>query len=233
MRSVCLSKKICVPLVTALLGAAAMTGCNGGDGSSSNGTAGSGGNLPLPDVTPPELPSNPGPAERVAPPIDLMTVYDAAEFGEMERMKELIDDGAQFDVPNGETGYTALGSATLGGQNEVVAYLLEIGADPTIANSQGVTSVHLAARGNQPEILRTLLEAGANPNAAPGASFSPLLWAARAGALEACELLIEHGADVNFSTAQGTTPLSIAQRAEPRKPEHDAIVALLVEHGAE
>jgi len=157
-------------------------------------------------------------------------LIDAANDGDAERVRELIDAGAAVDGRNAR-GSTALIEAAL--RPEVVAALLHAGADVNAVNDDGRTALHLAAGSDRPDIVRVLLRAGADPNR--GGSPSALIMAAGRGPLESVRLLVDAGADVHsradFSIAgvgSGTTD-AIGAAANGFHPE---IVRLLADRGA-
>src|SRR5574343_365244 len=78
----------------------------------------------------------------------------------VERVKELIDDGADINYQDPETKNTALIIASKWSYFEVVEYLLKSGADHNIQNYHGSTALIF---GNLKSI-RSLLKAGANTN---------------------------------------------------------------------
>lgn len=124
-------------------------------------------------------------------------------------------------------GKTALITAAMRGQIEVVRVLLQAGVDVDEGDYHGRTALAYAA-GSETEIVRILLQAGADVNAKPLYGDTALMKAAGYGSLEIVKMLIEAGADVNARDQGGLTALIIAQRAE-----HTKIVELLIEAGAE
>jgi ankyrin repeat protein len=96
----------------------------------------------------------------------------------------------------------------------------------------GFTALQLAAFLGNAESVRVLVDAGADVNAAARNEMKvqPLHAAAARPAgidIEACRILLEAGADPNAHQQGGYTPMD---EAVLRK--HDALIALLREHGA-
>ena len=91
-----------------------------------------------------------------------------------------------------------------------------------------------AARRGDAAAVRALLDAGVDVNTKFRYSATALSYAADHGHLDVVTLLLEWGADVNVKdTFYGATPLTWASGpAQKRKPEHAAIVGLLLARGA-
>lgn len=124
---------------------------------------------------------------------------------DVNRVRELIDAGADVNFVATDDGFTALHAAAMADWRE-----------------------------DEDGRMRLLLEAGANiearANTQAGNQWTPLLLAAAEGF--ACQLktLIEWGADVDVADESGRTPLMLAsgQTLEPR-----AKVIALLEHGVD
>jgi uncharacterized protein len=107
----------------------------------------------------------------------------AAQQGDLESTKILLDAGADINFATNEEG-SALVIATAAGHEELAMYLLERGADPNIQDAYGLTPIHFAIhegvmimnnwapsetdsygweRKNLPRLLQALLEHGADP----------------------------------------------------------------------
>jgi len=68
----------------------------------------------------------------------------AARQGFTGTVKTLLDDGADINQPSGGDHTTPMLIATLNGQFDLAMYLLERGADPTIASENGATPLYAA-----------------------------------------------------------------------------------------
>ena len=77
------------------------------------------------------------------------------------------------------TGITPLVLAAMGGDGEIVATLLDAGADPDATTRDGSTALHAAAFMGQADVVRLLLDRGANPALTNSAGKMPrdALWA--------------------------------------------------------
>jgi ankyrin repeat protein len=119
---------------------------------------------------------------------------------------------------------TALAVAAEHGRLEVVRLLLEGGADPSCADSNGTTALMLAARiDGQPEVLRLLLVRGAAVDAVrPGDGGTAFHSACYFNQPDCAEALARAGCDVGLKTKNGETGRQLAERQG-----HMAVVARL------
>ena len=124
-------------------------------------------------------------------------------------------------------GRGALHAAAHAGALASIERLLELRADPTVADSAGDTPLHVAAAANRPRCCALLLEAdAAGASRGNRAGSQPLELAAEAGAMHACRLLLESRADVDAQSRRGRAALHAATRGG-----HLAVSRLLVEAG--
>jgi cytohesin len=124
--------------------------------------------------------------------------------------------------------------------------LLEHGARPDAADSQGNTALHRACSvGGKAEHMLLLLQRGADVNARTHSGMTPLLLAARAGLPDAVAVLLQAGGDPRQANEHRATPLHwacasrslpvarqlIAAGADPRARDEDEITPIaMAEH---
>ncbi|RLM98318.1 ankyrin-3 [Panicum miliaceum] len=147
-------------------------------------------------------------------------LHFAAREGCTDVCQFLIDQlGLPVD-PRDDDGETPLIHAACQGHLHTVKYLLDHGADPSVASSLGATALHHAAGIGNTELMKLLLSKGVDiesesdagtplPNIENADGVTALLSAVAAGSLPCLEVLIEAGADPNIR-AGGATPLHIA-----------------------
>ena len=162
----------------------------------------------------------------------------AAQQGELESTRHLLDGGADIDFSTMEEG-SALVIATAAGHEDLANYLLDRGADPDVADAYGLTPLHFAVhegvmimnnwapaetdrygwmRPNLPGLTRSLLEHGADPNPRVKHAWSFLDNPFLARAME----------DPSQIDIVGSTPLLLAAASGDMES-----MRILVEHGAD
>lgn len=87
----------------------------------------------------------------------------AAEQGNIDMMRLLLDNNANIDGAARNDGQTALMRVASLRNQPAVTFLLERGADPNAKDKGGETALIKAARLRSARIVRLLLEAGADP----------------------------------------------------------------------
>jgi uncharacterized protein len=154
-------------------------------------------------------------ADRLLAERDEVDVFEAAAFGRVDRLRELLDHDPGLANAFSPDGFTALHFAAFFAQPAAAALLLERNADPSARtrNEMNLEPLHSAAAADQTEIARLLLDAGADPNARQEGGFVPLHAAAHSGNTELAESLLDHGADRSVATDDGRTAAGIAREA--------------------
>ena len=137
-------------------------------------------------------------------------LHDAAKEGDVERVKQLLDQGAKVAEPDA-SGEPALLIASLAGHADVVALLLERGSDIEIRNKGGLTALHAAAYGGNLDVVELLVAKGAAVNDQKNFyHMSPLHAAAEEGHADVVTFLLANKAEVEAAERNGYTPLSQA-----------------------
>ncbi|MFL6246997.1 MAG: ankyrin repeat domain-containing protein [Thermoanaerobaculia bacterium] len=156
-------------------------------------------------------------------------LVQAAEAGNVDRMKKMLDDGADVNTVAHGDG-TALIGAARAGQARMVEFLLDQNADPNIVAPGDGSPLIAAAGAGEKEIVEMLLAAGANRDEIVPGDENPLMQAAWHGHADIVQLLLREGADVNARTWERDelrTPLRLARRGG-----HEDIVRMLLAAGA-
>ena len=161
-------------------------------------------------------------------------LYEAANSGDFEGVKELLEAGANPSATIDGDGNPLIGAAR-SDRADIAKLLLDQGADPNGAVAgDGSPLINAAARGRLDQV-RMLIERGADVNLAVDGDENPLMNAAEGGHLAVVELLISKGADIHARILndrydgrdEWRTALSQA-----RKNGHTAVVKYLEALGA-
>ena len=99
----------------------------------------------------------------------------------------------------------------------VVAFLLENGANINVRDTIDQTPLIIASQNGCTDIVRMLLDAGADIHHRNDQGENALISAAQEGHIDTVKFLLEAGADVNQSNADGETPLDLAIRLRQKK----------------
>ncbi len=171
----------------------------------------------------------------------------AARDGNLEAVRALVETGANIDQVAGGEGSSPMVIAIANGHYTVAKYLLDAGADPNLANIDGLAPLYATINmrfapvswaPNPPtaqeevdaaQLLTALLDAGADPNAriARGLWFSPTshnrLWIDPAGATPFWRA-------AQASDVESMRPL-LAAGADPELTTYDGTTPLMVAAG--
>lgn len=93
-----------------------------------------------------------------------LPAYEAALFGRLDRLRELLPEAANERSPD---GFTALHLAIFGGDEEAVRLLLDAGADPNALAEAEIARVRplgTAAFVKRDDLRDLLLDRGADPS---------------------------------------------------------------------
>lgn len=137
-------------------------------------------------------------------------LFSAAEQGNLQAVRTLLETTPQLISAKDGGGYTALHKAAYNGRDTVVGFLIQQGAEVNARSNGGSTAMHGAAVGGYRETVQLLVDANADIDIVNNAGYTPLLSACSAGKVEVVRILIAHGASVSARSEDGRTPLMLA-----------------------
>lgn len=134
-------------------------------------------------------------------------LHDAAQTGDLERVKGLLKTRRQLVNQPNRLGITALHYASAAGFREIVRLLLDAGARVDIKTRSGITPLYGAVSEAREEVIRLLIARGADVGATT-ADGATALHIATTGAV--ARLLVAGGAKVRAANKFNFTPLHVA-----------------------
>ena len=155
----------------------------------------------------------------------------AALMGREETMEKLLENGAQIDYQEAETGYTALMYAAQLNKPDSVRFLLDHGANYDLESKDGAMALMLAMQEDNVEIVDMLMEKGAKMNLKliDPAGYDFLTVLSDRASPKIVEIAIKMGANVNEQNAANKrTALMIAAMSDRIE-----VMKVLLENGAD
>ena len=136
-------------------------------------------------------------------------IFSAVKMGPLDDFRKLYDVVADPNLQD-DNGNSLLYLAVKRQRRLLVDFLLEQGADVTIANAKGNSPLIAAAYTGIPELCERLLARGADINARSSRGFTPLMAAAVTDNLPVARFLIQQGADVGATDIFGSSAYKLA-----------------------
>lgn len=159
--------------------------------------------------------------------VDKINLIDACAEGKIDIVRRVIE--IKPDAVNAafSNGAFPIHSASENGKEDVVTFLLENGADPSVTFEGGETPLYFAAQNGHIEVVKELLKrADVDINQPANDNVTPLFKAYEFRRMDMVELFLQRGADCNIARKSDGT--SIFHIVCETGNEH--MVKLLLEH---
>ncbi|XP_066598176.1 ankyrin repeat domain-containing protein 49-like [Prorops nasuta] len=162
---------------------------------------------------------------------DKKAILDAAEKGDLQKIKLLLIKDKSLLYATDQDGYTPLHRACYGNHPEVIKWLIDQGADISAKTNDGWQPLHSACYWNNIECISLLLSYGADINATSKGDQTPLhLVSANSHNSPALQLLLMHPEiNANLKNASGDTAFDIAKRTGKYYPMFEIVEPCLNE----
>jgi hypothetical protein len=174
------------------------------------------------------------PGQRTSRALD-RELYEAANAGDFEGVKELLEAGANANAKIEGDGSALIGAAR-SGRSDITRLLLDQGADPNgTVEGDGSPLINAASRGRIDQV-QMLIDRGADVNLAVEGDENPLMNAAEGGHLAIVQLLVAKGADIHTRIWNERGPSGGEWRtalSQARKNGHTDVVQFLQSRGAQ
>ena len=139
-------------------------------------------------------------------------VITAATNGQYDRLLKILNNNANINELNPETGDNALTAAIVNGDESIANLLLDKGINAKHKNNMGQSALHIASNFGLYDIASRLLKAGLPVNDKDNGGNTPLMYAAASPNTYLTDMLIDNGARVEDRNKDGETPFLIAAR---------------------
>ncbi|XP_067101076.1 poly [ADP-ribose] polymerase tankyrase-2-like [Osmerus mordax] len=140
-------------------------------------------------------------------------LFEACRNGDLERVRKLVNPENVNSRDTAGRKSTPLHFAAGFGRKDVVAFLLQNGANVHARDDGGLISLHNACSFGHAEVVNLLLHHGAEANARDKWNYTPLHEAAIKGKIDVCIVLLQHGAESTIRNTDGRTALDLAEPA--------------------
>ena len=142
-----------------------------------------------------------------------LDVFEAAAFGDLDRLTTLLDAEPALVTSYSGDGFTPLHFSAFFGRPDAAALLIARGAqvDALGRGFMTGTALHSAAAAAHADIVRMLVDAGAEPNLRQSGGETPLHAAAANADVPSVDALLDHGADPSLTKEDGQSILDLAE----------------------
>ena len=137
-------------------------------------------------------------------------LIEAVQKGEIDKIKKLLEKGANVNIKEKTTQRTALHYATSTGQGQIIALLLQNGADINSKDANLQTPLHYVAQIGSAALAKFFIGQKADPNAKDKQGRIPLHYAVAQGSLDAANVFLNNTSDTKALDKNGFSVLHFA-----------------------
>ncbi|KAE8407121.1 ankyrin repeat-containing domain protein [Aspergillus pseudonomiae] len=152
----------------------------------------------------------------------------AAYFGFADRVKALLEEGANKDEKDLTYGRSPLLWAAYCNQFAVVQLLLGNEVNRNLADNEGRTATSLAAEAGAADIVAMLVRVGSDLTLKDLNGWCPLMWAVDRAQISVAKVLMDHKVDISSRDRYGKTSLWVAV-----EKGNDVLLEALLQQGAD
>ncbi|KAK3931165.1 26S proteasome non-ATPase regulatory subunit 10 [Frankliniella fusca] len=135
------------------------------------------------------------------------TIHDIAFKGDIHTIKLKLQEDGTLLTKKDDNDRLLIHWAALGGHEELVKLLSDLGSPIDSKDDIGSTPLILAASAGKEQVVHTLLSLGVNVNSQNNEGHSALQYASSKGWLSIVQKLLSSHADLNITDKRGATPL--------------------------
>jgi ankyrin repeat protein len=139
-------------------------------------------------------------------------LYQAAEEGNLEKVKSLVEHGESPNLTGGPQNYSLLELATLKGSVDIASFLIKHGANVNYKSQGDTFALGFAVGCGHLDIVDLLLKNGANIEAKTSEGWTPLIGCAvvPGDQIDIFNRLLKAGANIDTKDKWGDTVLHMA-----------------------
>lgn len=142
----------------------------------------------------------------------LTALHYAAENGDTDVVKYLVDNGADVKAQDTLLSRSTIHFAAENGNLDCIKFLTEKGADLQDKDSFGATALHYAAKRNHLDVVKYLVDKKMDYTAKDRRGWSAMHYAASGGSIDVVKYLLAKGLNINELNENGRTPLFFARK---------------------
>lgn len=138
-------------------------------------------------------------------------LFLATQNNHLSTAKILIEAKADVNAVDKDRGASPIHLAASNSYLELMELLFENGAQPNVAESNGLTPMHMAVSEGLVSAVKVLLEHKADVHQKDGDGRTPILHSVLANHPWVSALLLQHGADVTLKDNNGMGPIDVVK----------------------